>query len=81
MPAPDLLRRRPIAAGFVLMFLCTWPIEFWRVAASRGWIDSGPPELLAIFVGWGFVLAAVLLTAVLDGRQGLRALGRRLLLW
>lgn len=81
MPTPDLLRRRPIAAGFVLMFLFTWPVEFWLVAASRGWIGSGPPELLAIFVGWGFVLAAVLLTAVLDGRQGLRALGRRLLLW
>lgn len=84
-PAMDFggraLRRWPVTVGFVSMFLFTWPVEFWRVAASRGWVDTGPPEVLAILVGWGFVLAAVLLTASLDGRPGLRALGRRLLSW
>lgn len=75
------VRKRPLLFGFALMFALTWPIEFWLVAASRGWVTTRPPELLAIFVGWGFVIAAVTLTAVVDGRAGLRALGRRLVTW
>lgn len=75
------VRKRPLLFGFALMFALTWPIELWLVAASRGWVTSGPPELLAIFVGWGFVIAAVVLTSVIDGRAGLRKLGRRLLTW
>lgn len=74
-------RKRPLLFGFALMFALTWPIEFWLVAASRSWEPSGPPELLAIFVGWGFVVAAVVLTAVIDGSAGLHELGRRLITW
>lgn len=75
------VRKRPLLFGFALMFALTWPVEFWLVAASRDWSSSGPPELLAIFVGWGFVIATPVLTAVIDGRTGLRKLGRRLLTW
>ena len=74
-------RKRPLLFGFAVMFALTWPIEFWLVAASHGWMASSPPELLAIFLGWGFVIAAVALTAVIDGSAGLRKLGRRLLTW
>ncbi len=77
----SLVRRQPVLLGFVLMFLFTWPVELWRAAASRGWVTVWPPEPLAIFVGWGFVFAALILTAMVDGRSGLRELGRRLLLW
>lgn len=75
------VRKRPLLFGFALMFALTWPVEFWLVAASRDWSSSGPPELLAVFVGWGFVIATLVLTAVIDGRTGLRKLGRRLLTW
>lgn len=76
-----LVRHHPLSSGFILMFLLTWPVELWRAAASHGWTNTYPPELLAIFVGWGFVVATLLLTGLADGRAGLRELGRRLVRW
>ena len=75
------VRRHPLLFGFGLMFLLTWPVELWRAAASRGWTSVAVPEPLALFVGWGFVVAALVLTALADGRAGLRELGSRLLRW
>ena len=39
------------------------------------------PPFLPILVGYGFVVAAVAMTAVLDGRAGVVALLRRFLIW
>jgi hypothetical protein len=66
-------------AGFVTMFALTWPIDLWA-AASHGWVVT-PPSILPLLVGYGFVVAAVVVTGVLDGRDGVRALLRRFLVW
>jgi len=39
------------------------------------------PPFLPILVGYGFVVAAIVMTAVLDGRAGVVALLRRFLMW
>jgi CAAX protease family protein len=76
-----LLRRYPILFGFVLMFACTWPIDLWAAAASHGWVSVAIPPVLPILVGYGFVIAAVAMTAILDGRAGVGVLLRRFLVW
>lgn len=75
------IRRRPVLYGFVLMFACTWPIDLWAAAGSRGWVSVAVPPVLAILVGYGFVVAAVTMTAIVDGRAGVGALLRRFLVW
>jgi membrane protease YdiL (CAAX protease family) len=62
------------------MFACTWPIDLWAAAASRGMSVAIPP-VLPILVGYGFVVAAVAMTAIVDGRAGGGALLRRFLVW
>ena len=73
-------RRYPVLAGFVAMFLFTWPVELWAAAASHGWVVA-PPPILPLLVGYGFVAAALLMTGIVDGRGGVRALLRRFLVW
>jgi membrane protease YdiL (CAAX protease family) len=73
-------RRHPVVAGFVLMFVCTWPIDLWAAAGSHGWV-SPPPWVLPVFVGYGFVVAALVMSAIVDGRAGVVRLLRRFLVW
>lgn len=75
------LRRHPVLYGFVLMFACTWPIDLWAAAGSRGWVSVAIPPVLPILVGYGFVIAAITMTAIVDGRAGVGALLRRFLVW
>jgi uncharacterized protein len=74
------LRRYPVICGFALMFVCTWPVDLWAAASSRGWVSPIPP-VLPLLVGYGFVVAALAMTAILDGRTGIGALLRRFLIW
>lgn len=74
------LRRYPVICGFALMFVCTWPVDLWAAASSRGWVSPIPP-VLPLLVGYGFVVAALSMTAILDGRAGVGALLRRFLIW
>jgi len=58
-------RRYPVLAGFVMMFVLTWPVDLWAAAASHGWAVA-PPPILPLLVGYGFVAAAVLVTGIVD---------------
>ena len=71
------LRRHPVLGGFILMFACTWPIDLWAAADSHGWTSVQIPPVLQLLVGYGFVVAALIATGVVDGRAGIRTLLRR----
>ena len=75
------LRRHPVLGGFILMFACTWPIDLWAAADSHGWTALHIPPVLQLLVGYGFVVAALIATGVVDGRAGIRTLLRRFLIW
>lgn len=71
------LRRHSLVAGLVLMFAFTWPIEL-------AWADVLPfevPFALYLFLGWGFIAAALLMTGLTLGRAGVVALLKRYLIW
>jgi membrane protease YdiL (CAAX protease family) len=71
------LSRHALVIGIILMFLLTWPIDL----ANAGWMPFQVPFLLYLFLGWGFILAAVLMTWLTLGRTAVGALLRRYLMW
>jgi hypothetical protein len=62
------VRRHPVLGGFVLMFLCTWPIDLWAAADSHGWTSVRIPPVLPLLVGYGLVMATLIATGITDGR-------------
>jgi membrane protease YdiL (CAAX protease family) len=77
----QFLKRHSLAAGLFLMFAFTWPIDLGTAAYSRGLIKFQIPEILALLVGYGIVIATLLITAIISGRAGVGALLRRFLIW
>jgi membrane protease YdiL (CAAX protease family) len=75
------LKQHSLLAGFILMFLFTWPLDLAAAAQSHGWLDLDILPVLAIFVGYGFVAAALVMTAIISGKAGVIALLRRFLIW
>lgn len=75
-PVGDLVRARPLSAFFVLAYLLSW--VYWLVALG---ILGG--DTLAWFVpgAFGPLLAALVVTGLVDGRDGTRAFMRRWVLW
>jgi len=76
-----LLKRYPVLAGFILMFVCTWPIDLWAAADSHGLLPLHIPPIMPLFVGYGFVVASLMMTGVISGWAGIRALLRQFLVW
>ena len=71
------LGRHALVIGIALMFLFTWPIDL----ANAGLMPFQVPFLLYLFLGWGFILAAVLMTWLVLGRAAVGQLLRRYLKW
>ena len=73
----NFLQRHSLVIGIGLMFLLTWPIDL----ANSGIIQVELPFLVYIFLGWGFVIAAVIMTGITLGMQGVIELLKRYLIW
>jgi membrane protease YdiL (CAAX protease family) len=73
----DFLKRNSLVAGIVLMFLLTWPIDL----ANSGVMPFQVPFAVYILLGYGFVLASVIMTGLTLGKEAIIALLKRFLLW
>jgi membrane protease YdiL (CAAX protease family) len=71
------LQRHSLIAGLVLMFALTWPIEL----ANAGVLPLALPFAVYILVGWGIVVAALLMTGLTQGKAAVVSLLKRYLLW
>ena len=67
------IRQHPLIAFFLLVFGFTWAIEIPMQVFQL--------TLLQFVVGWMPGVAALLVAGTVDGRSGIRALLRRLLIW
>ena len=82
--AAGLIRRYPAAAFFAMTYGVSWAAA---LSVALPWLRRGEPlpALAGILMFpamlLGPSLTGILLTHVLDGRAGLRALGRRLVRW
>ena len=76
----NLVRRRPVAAFAALAYLLSW--SWWIPIAVRGDVvrpgEGWPTHLPGLAAP---AIAAVVVTAVVDGRPGLRDLAARLTRW
>ncbi|MHB1132675.1 MAG: CPBP family intramembrane glutamic endopeptidase [Chloroflexota bacterium] len=74
-------RDHPLLAFFALSFALTWAIMVPLTLASRG-IGNFPDSIpLLLLMSYGPTLAALIVTGVVAGRGGIRALLSRLLIW
>jgi uncharacterized protein len=71
------LKRHSLAAGLILMFLFTWPIDL----ANSGLMPFEVPFAVYILLGWGFIFASLIMTGLTLGRQAVLDLLRRFLIW
>ena len=71
------LKRHSLVAGILLMFGFTWPIDL----AHSGVLPFQVPFAVYILLGWGFILAAVLMTWLTLGRSAVITLLKRYILW
>ncbi len=76
----DVVRRHPLVAYALLAVAISW--AWWGWCLAEGWVTRAgqgwPTHLPGLL---GPALAAVVVTAVVDGREGLRDLGARALRW
>jgi membrane protease YdiL (CAAX protease family) len=73
----EFIKRHSLFAGILLMFLLTWPIDL----ANSGLIPLDVPFLVYILLGWGFIIASLIMTGLALGKQAAIALAKRFLLW
>ena len=71
------LKRHSLIIGILLMFLLTWPIDL----AHAGVLPIQVPFAVYIFLGWGFIVASLLMTGLTVGKSGVISLLKRYLIW
>lgn len=74
------VRRNPLTSMYGLMFLLAWPFLILEAMGSHGLVPR-PPAFLGFATGWAPGIAAVVVTAMIAGRAGMRDLFRRFLIW
>ncbi len=77
MQVKEFIRRHSLAVGVLLMFALTWPID---LANSRVLSFQGP-FVVYIFLGWGFIIGALVMTGLTLGKNGVITLLKRFLIW
>lgn len=73
----NVFNRHSLVIGIVLMFALTWPIDL----ANAGLMPFQVPFPVYILLGWGFILAALIMTGLTMGRGAVIALLKRYLIW
>src|SRR5215510_9603909 len=77
----SFVKRNPLISMYVLLFVLSWPGLIWEVLYSQGLAASQSPIIVSLFTGWGPGIAAVIVTAILAGRAGVRELLGGFLRW
>ncbi len=76
-PLSEFFKRHSLIIGILLMFAITWPSDL----ANAGLLPFEVPFVLYLFLGWGFGIAAVLMTGLTLGKTGVISLLKRYLHW
>ena len=76
-----MIKKSALVIFFVLAYLFTWANWLPQALTSRGLASIQLPGFLTILSGFGPALAAIIATAMVSGKQGLRELFGRLVKW
>ncbi len=75
-----LAEKHQVTILVLLVYGLTWPLMILEVLASRGMLSFTPPVAFLILQGFMPGLAAVIVTGLVRGRQGISALFRKVLI-
>src|SRR5512147_880759 len=75
------IARYPLVAMYLIMFTVAWSVMIPQALYSQGILSAPLPEFIEILTGWVPGIAAIVVSAVLAGRQGVRELLGRFLIW
>ncbi len=78
-----LVKRQPLLSMYIIMFALGWPGLILQAVNSQGLLSvpSSFSVFIQILTGWAPGIAAVVVTAIVAGRAGIRDLLRRFLIW
>jgi CAAX protease family protein len=78
-----LIKRQPLLSMYIILFMLGWSGLILQMLISQGSlpVPSAIAFMVEVVTGWAPGIAAVLVTAVLAGRAGIRDLLRRFLIW
>lgn len=76
----SLIARYPIVSAILLTYLLTWAVLIPDALASQHLIAFRMPQWIGFLAGWGPAVAAMIVTAAAEGRQGVTALLKRFLI-
>lgn len=75
------VKRNQLASMYLLLFGLAWSVLIPQALYSQGWLSSPLPAALGILTGWAPGIAAVIVTAIVGGRSGVRELFKGFLKW
>jgi membrane protease YdiL (CAAX protease family) len=75
--ATQFLKRHSLVIGIILMFLYTWSIDL----SNAGILPFQVPFPIYITLGWGFILASLIMTGLTLGKEAVVTLLRRYVQW
>lgn len=75
------IKRNPLTSMYIIMFSVAWSVMIPQALYSQGVLSAPLPEFIEILTGWVPGIAAVIVSAVIAGRAGIRDLLRRFLIW
>ena len=75
------LKRHALVGYFILAFAFSWSIGLPLVAMRQGWIEAKIPYSIHYLISFGPMLAAIIMTAITNGKEGLGELWRRITRW
>lgn len=74
-------RNHALAAYFILAIAFSWAVYIPLVAVRQGWTSAPVPFSMHYLASLGPALAALIVTALTSGQDGLRELGGRITRW
>lgn len=77
----DRAPSRSLYLFFVLAYALSWAVEIPLALRAQGLVDAHIPFALHYLAAYGPMLAAIVVTGLTEGREGLRELFRRVLKW
>lgn len=75
------MKRYPLLLFFLIAFALSWPIMIIDMLGSQGVSDYRVPIPFLVIMGYGPTIAALIMTGLLEGKSGIRALLGQLLRW
>jgi CAAX protease family protein len=75
------VKRHQLISMYILLFILAWSVLIPQALYSQGLLSAPLPAFLEILTGWAPGIAAVVATAIVVGRSGVRELLRRFFIW